>query len=349
MPLTGSYTHEAVLPIHQVFMPSISVIIPTHNKASVLNETLRGLEQQNLPHGTFEVIVVDDGSTDGTREWLEAQARARADGTGSRRAYPLTVLSQANQGAAAARNAGAAAAAGDILLFLDADIVAAAGLVAAHLRHHEGHEASVMIGRFLVPAGALAAYRVFGRSFDLGPEPRTLVPGLGLAGQTSIRKDDFQRIGGFKTGWPRAEDVEFSRRAVAQGLQIHYCPEAVAYHNHALSLDQLVHKEFDNHVGLVPYLASQPDAVQDFPYLAEQWPLAWGADAPRLVLRKLARAALATPPARAALYALCAAAERTWPAPAVMDFLVWKLLGTCQWKGLREGMRECGWRPDDES
>ena len=74
----------------------------------------------------------------------------------------------------------------------------------------------------------------------------------------------------------RAEDVEFSRRAVARGLQIVYRPDAVGYHNHVLSLDQLVRKEFDNHVGLVPFLAAQPDALEDFPYLREQWPLAWG-------------------------------------------------------------------------
>ena len=113
-----------------------------------------------------------------------------------------------------------------------------------------------------------------------------------------------------------------------------------------LALDQLVRKEYDNHLGLVPFLAAQPDALKNFPYLREQWPLAWGVDSPRLALRKLGRAALAGRPARAALYALCTAAERFWPSPAVMDFLVWKLLGAYQWLGLREGMREYGWRPD---
>lgn len=335
---------------------ALSIIIPTFNKRAVLAETLAALEVQTLPADQFEVIVVDDGSTDGTREWLHAQAEERAGERGREgerervsRPYPLTVLAQANQGAAAARNAGAAAAAGDILLFLDADIIAAPGLAASHLNFQETHEASLMIGRILPPMGAPAAYCIFSQSFDFGPEPRTVGPGIGVTGQMSVRVADFERIGGFRAGWPRAEDVDFSRRSVAHGLQIAYRSDAVGRHNHVLALNQLVRKEFDNHAGLVPFLVSQPGALEDFPYLAELWPLRWGVDPLRLALRKLARAVVAAPPTRGALYALCAAAERFWPVPAVMDFLVWKLLGAYQWLGLRKGMAEYGWRPHAES
>ncbi len=327
--------------------PALSIIIPSFNKRAVLGETLAALEAQTLPSDQFEVIVVDDGSTDGTVEWLQEQAGVGASaGARAPRPYTRTALSRANLGAAAARNAGAAVASGDILLFLDADIVAAPGLVAAHLGFQEAHEASLMVGRVLSPEDAPAAYRVFGASFDGGPEPRTLAPGQGVTQQMSVRKADFERLGGFRTGWPRAEDVEFSRRAVAHGLRIVYRPDAVGYHNHVLALDQLVRKEFANHAGLVPFLVSQPEALEDFPYLAELWPVRWGADSPGLALRKVGRAALATAPARGVLYALCAAAERSWPSPVVMDFLVWKLLGAYQWQGLRAGMRQCNWRPD---
>lgn len=322
----------------------LSVIIPACNKRSVLAETLAALERQTLPVDRFEVIVVDDGSTDGTLEWLGHQV-----GAGSSRPFKLTVLLQANQGAAAARNAGAAVAAGDALLFLDADIVAAPGLAASHLNFQETHQASLMIGRILPPRGAPAAYCIFSQSFDFGPEPRSVRPGIGVTGQMSVRVADFERIGGFKTGWPRAEDVDFSRRAVVHGLQIAYRPDAVGTHNHVLSLDQLIRKEFDNHVGLVPYLASQPEALAEFPYLVELWPPRWGTDSPRLALRKLARATLATLPARSALYAACSLAERLQSSPVLMDFLVWKLLGVHQWLGLREGMKRYGWRPDVNS
>jgi hypothetical protein len=205
-----------------------------------------------------------------------------------------------------------------------------------------------MVGRVLQwPAGsAHPAYDVVGSSYDFGPTPRLLPHRFGLTQQISLRRSDFVRLGGFDATLRRAQDIEFARRADALGLALCYQPEAVGYHNHILSLDQLVRKERENHVGIVAYLAAQPDALADFPYLRGQWPVNWGADGPMLTASKLARGALATAPARSTLYAACMLAERAWPDRRVMDFLVWKLLGAHQWLGLREGMRRTGWRPD---
>src|SRR5512133_1561145 len=133
--------------MHQAPRSQLSVVIPTHNKRPVLAETLGALKAQTLPADQFEVLVVDDGSTDGTAALLDAY----------RPPYSFRWLAQTNLGAAAARNAGAAVAAGDILLFLDADIVAAPDLAAAHLGFQETHEAALMVGRVLSPKVAPAA------------------------------------------------------------------------------------------------------------------------------------------------------------------------------------------------
>ena len=89
----------------------ISVVIPTYNRLPLLQETLASVYSQSVP--ADEVIVVDDGSTDGTREWLESEAAAGR----------LRPLFQPNLGPSAARNAGARAALRGWLVFLDSDDV----------------------------------------------------------------------------------------------------------------------------------------------------------------------------------------------------------------------------------
>jgi glycosyltransferase involved in cell wall biosynthesis len=88
--------------------PLVSVVIPTYNSRRLLESALAGVWAQTFQD--FEVIVVDDGSTDATQAWLAGQRDPR-----------LRVVAQSNQGAAAARNAGARAARGEYLAFLDAD------------------------------------------------------------------------------------------------------------------------------------------------------------------------------------------------------------------------------------
>lgn len=109
-------------------VPEVSVVIPTHNRLPVLTEVLSALvRQEGAP--PFEVVVVDDGSTDGTAEWLRS------------RSFDLTlrVFSQENRGPAAARNTGVAVSAGRWVAFLGDDTVPAVGWLAAHRATHRRH------------------------------------------------------------------------------------------------------------------------------------------------------------------------------------------------------------------
>src|SRR5215467_993337 len=101
--------------------PEVSVVVPTHNRLEVLTQVLSALvRQEGAP--PFEVVVVDDGSTDGTAEWLRSRSFDLA----------LRVLTQENRGPAAARNTGVAVAAGRWVAFLGDDTVPAVGWLAAH-------------------------------------------------------------------------------------------------------------------------------------------------------------------------------------------------------------------------
>jgi GT2 family glycosyltransferase len=84
-----------------------SVVIPTYNRLSLLQRTLASVRRQS--HADFEIIVVDDGSTDGTRKWLALHGGS------------LSVLEQPNRGPGAARNVGAREAQGEYIAFLDSD------------------------------------------------------------------------------------------------------------------------------------------------------------------------------------------------------------------------------------
>lgn len=106
---------------------SVSVIVPTYMQAEALRLTLAGLERQRTDTGRLEVIVVDDGSTDHTHQVL-AEWRPPF--------FWRKILLPVNRGRSYSRNRGIEAAAGDIVLFLDGDIISGPNLVGAHLRQH---------------------------------------------------------------------------------------------------------------------------------------------------------------------------------------------------------------------
>jgi rSAM/selenodomain-associated transferase 2 len=165
----------------------VSVIIPTLNEAACLAETLRGLRRQR-PH---EVLVADGGSRDGTRE-----AAAGAD-----------LFLEAPRGRAAQMNAGAARAAGDVLLFLHADCTLEDGALA---------EAERLLRRPGVAAGCFAmtvtAAGLLYRLVDVCATARVRLTGLAYGDQgLFLRRDLFERLGGFPP-LRLMEDVFFSRR-----------------------------------------------------------------------------------------------------------------------------------------
>jgi glycosyltransferase involved in cell wall biosynthesis len=107
-------------------MPTLSVIIPTHNRSAQLLENLSALSRQSWSVSEFEVLVVADACQDDTVE--------RANAYAAQAPYRLRVLSHEARSRAATRNLGAAHAQSQLLLFLDDDVVAQPGLVAAHVR-----------------------------------------------------------------------------------------------------------------------------------------------------------------------------------------------------------------------
>jgi glycosyltransferase involved in cell wall biosynthesis len=122
--------------------PKLSIVIPTFNRASTLACTIDRIESQTVPAETYEVIVIDNASTDDTRAVLEAKGRTHLN---------LKCLFQPKPGAAATRNAGLRQAVGDIVLFVDNDIGAERDLIQQHLEYHSQFARSAVIGTVLAP------------------------------------------------------------------------------------------------------------------------------------------------------------------------------------------------------
>jgi len=211
-----------------------SVVIPTFQRRDVVATSVAALAaQEEAP--AFEVVVVVDGSTDGT-----AAALRTLDPS-----FPLTVLEQGNLGRAAACNRGAEAARGELLLFLDDDMEAHPQLLATHDRCHRAG-AEVVLGSIPLhpssPPGFLSAAVGSWADSRARRLARHRRPEAGeiLTGQLSIRRDAFLRLGGFDTTFTRdgvfgGEDLDLGRRILAAGLDVRFEPEAVSWQRYVVT------------------------------------------------------------------------------------------------------------------
>src|SRR5947209_6149687 len=106
--------------------PLLSIVVPTYNRSNSLRRLLLAIEEQTYPNDRFEVLVVDDGSTDGTPDILRHLVVR----------FALRLIEQAHGGPSAARNLGVANAGGELIVFLDDDVVPLPDLLLEHARSH---------------------------------------------------------------------------------------------------------------------------------------------------------------------------------------------------------------------
>ncbi len=209
----------------------ISVVIPAYNAARTLGACLHALNRSSFPREQYEVIVVDDGSTDETA--------ALAESLGAR------VIRRPNRGPAAARNRGVEAARGDLILFTDADCEPAPDWIAQ------------MVGTFGDPdiVGAKGIYRtrqreLVARFVQLEYEDKY----TRLLGQERIdfidtysaayRRAVLLANDGFDEVFPFLEDQELSFRLAQRGYRLVFQPRAAVFHQHADSLPAYFRKKF---------------------------------------------------------------------------------------------------------
>lgn len=201
-----------------------SIVIPTYNRLPILTKCLKALENQSIPAESvisgYEIVLVDDGSTDGTLEWLQGAA---AD-------FPhVKSYLQNHQGPAAARNLGVEKALGDTIIFIDSDLVVTPNFLVAHAQalKEADSDRTFTYGRVINTC-----------NFDEPTsEPYKLTDfsaAYFATGNVAIARHWLDKAGLFDTGFQLYgwEDLELGVRLKKLGLKLIKCPDAIGYHWH---------------------------------------------------------------------------------------------------------------------
>ena len=195
--------------------PFVSIVIPHYNDLDNLMLCLASLRRQDWPADRFEIVVADNNSVGG----VAAVAAAAPD---------VRAVHAAEQGAGPARNAGAAAADGDVFAFLDADALAepgwlAAGIAALQRFDYAGGRVAVTTRNMAQLSPSEAYEAVFAYDFRKYIEQERYAG----TGNLFVPRAVFERVGGFRTGV--AEDMDWCWRANALGYRIGYAEDAVVH------------------------------------------------------------------------------------------------------------------------
>ncbi len=239
----------------------LSVVVPTHNKRDLLERTLEALAAQEVAGG-WEVVVVDDGSRDGTPELL-----AGRQGVPAGRLHVLR--SEHNRGRAAARNLGVRAAVGHWVLFLDDDILAPPGLLGAHLAVLEAQPHCGTIGLVrTAPALVDAPHFHYLDSRGLAKIKGDRVPARYFVTQNAaVPRDAFLAVGGFDEAFSGYgfEDVELAFRLEDRlGMIFRPVRRPVPQHLHHHSLEQYLSKRREvGRVALLRLAARHPHRIPE--------------------------------------------------------------------------------------
>lgn len=221
---------------------SVTVVMPAYNAVGVVEIALESLLAQEEPPEHYEIVVVDDCSTDDTAAVIESFVpRAAAQG------IELRVFRQPqNGGPARARNRGAETAKGEITIFTDSDCELTPRWLTEMLKPFDDPEVSAVKGAYLSrqpELGARFAQAEFEERYRMLEAAETV--DVVFSYSAAFRTDVFRELDGFDTRFPVAdnEDTDLSWRLVEAGHKAVFNPRALLYHRHPASLKQYYRKK----------------------------------------------------------------------------------------------------------
>ncbi|MFZ0747492.1 MAG: glycosyltransferase family 2 protein [Terracidiphilus sp.] len=239
----------------------ISIVVPTFNRREIVTRTLATLFAQDFPAAGCEIIVVVDGSTDGTAEALSSL----------RPGCRFRVIEQENRGLAGARNTGYRAAKADLVLFLDDDMLCDPGLLGAHVAAHKEAGPVVAFGALFLSAdspSSLAA-ECFNREIGAFHLRRKNDPAATwqetdcVFSNSSLPRKMLEEVGGFDETFRMREDFELGVRLFSAGVQPRYIGAAIAYQYYEKTSSDLIRDAEAFAVADVMFARKHPNAQID--------------------------------------------------------------------------------------
>jgi cellulose synthase/poly-beta-1,6-N-acetylglucosamine synthase-like glycosyltransferase len=205
-------------------VPEYSVIVPAYQAADVVGACVRALAQQTVDRARYEIVVIDDGSTDATSDAARAAGADR-------------ILRVAHGGPAAARNAGIDAARAEIVLFTDADCEPAEEWIARMVAPMDNPQVMGVKGTYRTKQPSLIA-RLVQLEFDIRYERMTELERIDFIDTyaAAYRRVLFVEHGLFDTAYIAAEDVDLSFRLAQAGHWLVFAPDAWVWHRHPATL-----------------------------------------------------------------------------------------------------------------
>lgn len=201
----------------------ITIIVPAWNEEHHIAECLVSLDRLRYP--SFEVIVINDGSSDATLEIADGIAETD---------HRVKVISLgARMGVSHAMNVGASKAKGDLLVFIGADCVVAEEWLLEMIKGMERYGASCATGPVRSIPGELSSWQRTNREFQLSWERANIRDGYTLfihGGNFAIDKDLFDNLGGFDENLPSKEDRDLYIRIIQSGVRIPFIEKAIVRH-----------------------------------------------------------------------------------------------------------------------
>jgi len=316
----------------------VSLVIPTHNRWSKIQTTLRSLYQQNLGGLNCEIVVVDDGSSPAVVLPQELT-------------LPTRLIRLEGVGRSSARNTGAKEAKGKLLIFLDDDMQVCSDFLVAHYRAYQEWPDALLIGAIRLPlSGQSNPFLSFRQCLEDHQVPQqrgiVLARNFCTAANMAISRERFLTLGGFDRAIHSSEDQDFALRHTAERGRIAFIPEAKAIHcDDALDIRSYCHRTEWGMREMILFCQRYPDWPDNVERAQINGPVHLGCEPFSLSLRKMFKRVLGLAPLTSLLFVGASMVERIAPRSSLLARLYGLLLGIFLLRGYRSGLKQYGASP----